>query len=273
MKNHQSVMIPTDKVIVADRLRTIDQDYVELLAASISDLGLMHPIEVAAAGRGGKHRLIAGAHRLAAATLLEMSEIPVVIVSVKGLDAELREIDENLMRRELTPLDRATFLARRKEIHEAKHPGAKHGGDRKSDQVAKSGDLISRFSAEVAEKLGVSERSVQRAIARHSKIAPDVREKIATTWIASKGAVLDALAKEPPETQRAIITELLAEKEPARTVAQATARLRGPSLEQVINADDQQFDALMKAWRKAGQRARDRFVALVNGSDTIEEAA
>ncbi|MEH0069192.1 ParB N-terminal domain-containing protein [Pannonibacter sp. Pt2-lr] len=169
----QSILIPVADIHIGERLRTVDADYVAMLAASIGDIGLMHPIEVGAADRRGRYPLIAGAHRLAAYRNLTLTRFRRWWSASRVSDAQLREIDENLMRRELSALDRAVFLARRKEIWEAKNPAARHGGDRRSDQVAnvgdlKSGDLIGRFTADVAEKLELSERSVQRATALHA---------------------------------------------------------------------------------------------------------
>lgn len=275
MTQYPVIKIPASDISVGERLRSVDPDYVEMLAISITEVGLMHPVEVGSADKKGCYPLIAGAHRLAAIQKIGQAEIPAIVVSVKGLDAQLREIDENLMRRELTPLDRATFLARRKEIHEAKFPHTRHGGDRKSDQVDKLGHLIGSFSTEVANNLDISERSVRRAINRFTKICPDVRAQIATTWIAGKGAILDALAKETPETQRAVIVELLAETKPAKSFSEALSRVRGPSLEEVLTSDEREFKALMKAWRNAGQRTRDRFADYVNGqtSADLDEAA
>lgn len=269
----QSILIPVADIHIGERLRMVDPDYVAMLAASIGDIGLMHPIEVGAADRRGRYPLIAGAHRLAAYRELNLNEVPALVVSVKGLSAQLREIDENLMRRELSALDRAVFLAKRKEVHEALNPHTKHGGDRKSDQVDKFGHLIGSFSSEVAEKLDLSERTIRRAIQRANAIAPDVRARIATTWIARRGSMLDKLAKESPEHQRAMVAELLGENRPAKTVAQARAAVRGPSLEELINHDERQFQALMRAWRGAGQRVRDRFIAHVNGADAAADAA
>ncbi|TVR06141.1 MAG: hypothetical protein EA385_16415 [Salinarimonadaceae bacterium] len=259
------VSLSVGSIDIGERLRVVDQDYVGLLAASIEESGLMQPIEVGKKTAKGRYPLIAGAHRLNAFMVLGWSQIPAVVVTANKLQAEMRQIDENLVRRELTPLDRATFLARRKELHEAIHPQARHGGDRRSDQVAKTGDLISRFTSEVSAKLDLSERSIQRAIARFTKIAPDVRERIATTWIAGRGAILDGLAKETPEMQRLLVAEMLFVRKPARSLGEAIARVRGPSIMEALDVDEKSFAALMRAWRGASQRVRDRFVEHVNG--------
>lgn len=234
----ETVLLPVADIEMGERLRLVDDDYAEWLAASMEDRGLMQPIEVGKANRKGAYQLIAGAHRLTAARLLGWAEIPAIVSTADKIETQLREIDENLMRRELTPLDRATFLARRKELYEAKYPELKHGGDRKSDQVAKFGDLISRFTGDVASKLDISERTIQRAIARHTKISRRVRERIATTWLARKGAVLDALARETNEDQWLIVNEMLAKNDPARNVAEAISRVRGASINEVISDEE-----------------------------------
>ena len=255
----ETVLLPVDAIDIGDRLRVVDDDYAQLLASSIEDVGLMQPIEVGKKTAKGRYPLIAGAHRLTAFRRLGLAEIPAVVVTASKLQAQLREIDENLMRRELTPLDRATFLAKRKEVYEALHPETKHGGDRKSEQVAKSGDLVARFTAEIAAKLDLSERSVQRAIQRYSRIAPDVRERIATTWLARKGAMLDAIAGQEPALQRAIVAQLLAEENAPKTVAAALERIHGAAAAPKAAGEA----PLFKAWKKAKARERAEFLEFI----------
>ena len=124
---------------------------IEQLANSIRDLGLLNPITLTTS-----YRLIAGYHRYLACQSLGWRDIPANIVTLDALHAELAEIDENLQRQELTVLERAEQLARRKNIYEEVHPQTKHGGDRKSDeaknQVAESATWSFRFSKDTAAK-------------------------------------------------------------------------------------------------------------------------
>ena len=276
----ETVLLPLDAIDDSDRLRVVDPDYVQLLAAAMDEhaaqhggTGLRTPIDVNKADKKGRHKLIAGAHRIAAFRLRGLTEIPAIVISANKLQAQLLEIDENLMRRELTPLDRATFLAKRKEVYEALHPETKHGGDRVSEQVAKSGDLVSRFTADIASKLDISERSVQLAVTRFKRIAPDVRERIATTWLARKGAMLDAIAKQEPAMQRAIVSQLLAAEGAPKTVQAALDRINGVTAPAAKPEDEQRYDALIKAWDRAGQRVRDRFVDFLAAQGVVVSAA
>src|SRR5262245_3297339 len=120
------------EVRVGTRLRSPDRD-LTALTESMSAVGLLYPIHVR--WEGGHYKLISGYHRLKAAKQLKWDAIPAYIFTGDALEAELIEIDENLIRKELTAAERSQHLARRKEIYEAAHPETKHGGDRKSQQV------------------------------------------------------------------------------------------------------------------------------------------
>lgn len=245
----------------------IDEDWVDFLSVLMEDVGLRTPLWVQDADETGLHQLIAGAHRLAAAIRLGWTEIRADVFSVDGIDARMLEIDENLFRRELSPLDRSVFLAERKALYEAKYPETKRGGDRKSDQSDNLVSLVPSFADATALKLGVDARTVFRAIARAEKIAPDVRKKIATTWIASKGAMLDALIRLDPDVQRKVVDALLREGGP-KNVAAALVELNGAPIEE--NAEDAGYLALVKAWRRAGARGRDAFIEFLRGEGAVD---
>jgi len=138
--------------------------------------------------------LVVGHHRYAAALKLGWGKIDCIVrKGLNAVDAELVEIDENLVRADLTPAEQAAHHARRKELHVRKHPETKHGGDRKSDKSSRqNGDLNDRYTKDTAEKTGASERTVQRHVERGTSI-PNVSELSGTCL--DQGAELDALAR------------------------------------------------------------------------------
>ena len=190
-------------VVPPDRMRRLRPDVVAQLAESISALGLLQPIVVRP--KGARYNLVVGAHQLAAATQLGHASIAAIVLD--GLDADaaqLAEIDENLIRADLSPAERALHVARRKELYEKLHPQTKRGGDRKSANAKsnrQNGDL-KRFTKDAANKTGRSERTVQREIERAAKII-GLADVIGTPL--DTADELDALAKLPSMVQRDLI--------------------------------------------------------------------
>jgi ParB-like chromosome segregation protein Spo0J len=192
-------------ISVGNRLLDINEDIVLALMNSITDVGLIQPIAVSYYGRGrggsSSYGVKVGAHRLEAHKRLGLKEIDAVIIDLPGRKGMLAEIDENLIRRDLTDAERAKLTAERKRIYELDHPETKHGGDRKGS-TRQNGDL-KRFTEDTAEKTGRSERSVQRDAARGEALSPDVLDKVKGT-VLDKGTELDALARLPEDEQRAL---------------------------------------------------------------------
>jgi len=175
----------TDGVTVGARLRQLDAKKVDDLAESLARVGLLQPILVWAPDHE-TCALVAGQHRLAAAIKLGWSEIECIFVSLDEIDRELAEIDENLIRAELTAAQIADHLKRRKELWEAR------GGK----------NFPTGFAKETAERTGQTKRNVNLSIARAEAI-PDIKAVAGTSL--DKGVELDALAKMPEADQRALI--------------------------------------------------------------------
>jgi ParB family chromosome partitioning protein len=247
-------------VDASNRLRSVDDDYAKLIGASMAQYGQRAPIEVLPARPDGMYPLISGGHRLRGAQLAGLETIAAIVRAVSDLEADLLEIDENLTRHELNALDRAVFLERRKVIYEELYPEAKHGGSRAKKQADKFVDLLKSFSDATAEKLGVSPRSIDRAVARARNIVPAVREMIGTTWIARRGAHLDAIAKLDAGEQRAVVQLLLQPTEDGSemTVAEAIRQVRqAPDVE--VDVPEADYRKLVRLWEKADVTAKKRF--------------
>lgn len=223
--------IRIDQITVPQGRRRLDPAWVETLAGLFASQGQQSPIEVIA--RDGGYRLVFGAHRLAAAKLLGWPEIDAVVKSPEDFTDEaeiaLREISENLARRELSVLDRAVDIARWREIYEAARGPVKAGRRSKSSQVVTiSEDGGERFAASFSEAarkaLGIDRMAVSRAM-RIASISAHVRQAISLLPIANIQSELLTLAAEPHERQGLIVGLLTGEPAQAASVAEAIAIL------------------------------------------------
>ena len=100
------------RIQVGQRKRKLDEAKVRSLAESLQIVGQLQPITVARR-EYGNYRMIAGLHRLEAAKLLGWETIEAQEFEGDVVAAELAEIDENLMRNDLTVLEQGEHLARR----------------------------------------------------------------------------------------------------------------------------------------------------------------
>ncbi len=230
-------------ISVSNRFRAIKPDAVEALAGSMQERGLIYPITVRPL-EGGKFSLNTGHHRNEAACKLGWNKIDCIIS--KGLDAieaELCEIDENLIRADLTPAEQAAHHARRKELYEEKHPETKKGAagrGRKKSQIATSNEPAPAFVDDTAQKTGKHRSTVARAVKRGKDI-PNVAELAGTAL--DEGAELDALAKLKkiaPERQANLIEKAKAgEKVSAKAEIQARKGRTPPAVTDAPHDVDQ----------------------------------
>jgi len=261
------VTLRVDQIEVGVRLRPVDPDHVEWLARSMQETGRqLQPVVVRPPTDPDDKpfRLIAGAHRVAACARLGW-QVRCAIVDVSDDQAALMEADENLARHDLTELDRSYTLVRRKEVYERLYPQARRGGKRRgTDQSDKIVALIPGFTKDVSEKLGISRRSMERAIARYRNLAPGLHERLAGTPTSRRKTELDALTRLPPERQIVVADLLLAANGP-KSVAEALRQVNQGQPTTVTPEDPAKATArrFSVLWSKATPAGREAILLLL----------
>ena len=134
----------------------------------------------------------AGAHRLQAAVDLGWDWIDVVFHDDwSEIDRQLWEIDENLMRAELSPTELGEHITRREELWKKRNSA-------QTLRTIKGPGMPKGFASDTAEKTGVSKRAVQLATSRAKEIPADVRDQIKGTNL-DTGVYLDWIKGMEPD--------------------------------------------------------------------------
>ncbi|MCH9852959.1 MAG: ParB/RepB/Spo0J family partition protein [Alphaproteobacteria bacterium] len=189
-----------DDIIIPPRLRVVDKAELGKITHSMKENGQLTPILVMQDGDGddAKYILVSGAHRLEAVKLLGETHINASVrPKVSSEEARLWEIDENLMRHELNAFDRAKFLATRKIVWEKIHGkvDTTGGGDLRSATARKQLDMFAQFDADTRALLKLSTRTIQRDIATYHALTDEVKDMIASSWIAKSGITITKLVE------------------------------------------------------------------------------
>jgi hypothetical protein len=189
-----------------ERHRMLRPDNVDAIAESMNARGQLQPIVVRPRPGGRGYWLIAGLHRLEAAKKLKWETIRCeVLDDISSDQAELAEIDENLIRAELTPVEMAMHFTRRKELYLKLHPETGKG-KAPAKRGGKGGKLKSQtesltFVKETAKKTGKGRSTVARNTTRGKNVT--VLTDIMGTCLDS-GKELDALGKLSDGEQRSL---------------------------------------------------------------------
>lgn len=196
-------------IAVSDRIRPVDENQAKVLAASIKAVGLITPITVRATpnAKEGNYTLVAGAHRLRACIINEAQEIDTIIVKGDQTASKMMEVTENLIRNDLSVIDRAAHVQVLRDLYEEENGAIKRGGDQKSK--GKLCPLIENnsFSQYVADRLGISERGCRYLNTISQKLNPQLRERLRETPLAdNQSALLKLAKKEQAEQQRIAAT-------------------------------------------------------------------
>ncbi len=222
---------------IPHRLRAVDPAKVKQLAESMGAIGLQQPVTVWSPV-DGELELVAGAHRVKAACDLGWEWIDCIFADgMTDIDRQLWEIDENLMRAELSPTEMAEHLAKREDLWGRRDSVA-------SCNTNKGPGRPTAFTTDTAEKTGVNRSTVHRALSRAKAIPEDVRDQIKGTKL-DTGTYLDWLKVMNPDDQRAQVTTDLAEG----------VKPKAPKPTPAVDW----FEALKRDWGMASKDERRRF--------------
>jgi len=123
---------------------------------------------------------------------------------VESLREEMREIDENLIRAELTAAQRASAIKRRKALWEQRHGEPEESGTScPTLPEPKTGRGNKQFASDTAERTGQSKKDINRHVSRAEALGDDLEAVTGTSL--DKGVELDALKKLTPEDRKPLI--------------------------------------------------------------------
>lgn len=112
----ETAQVPVAQLTESSRnfFRPMSDEELAELAASIREVGILHPLVVRRVG--DRYEVISGHQRLRAARLLGMETVPCRIVEATDEEAEAMLIDANLETRALNPMEKARAIRRIKEL-------------------------------------------------------------------------------------------------------------------------------------------------------------
>ena len=252
--NLSSELIVLDKIKIP-KDRKCDERVVKQLMESIKKIGLLEPVILCRPARSMGVHLVAGRNRVEAFKRLKIKSIPARVEEGDTPEVqqwrELAEIDENLIRREMTSAQRAKLLTARKLVYEALNPETKDGQQRSKARKDTRGRGTPTFAEDTAKKLGASERTV-RQYTGAGRLGAQTLDKVTGTSLDNVHD-LNALARMDEDEREEIIAR-------AARGEDVTARAPEPT---------PGYAKLIAAWHAASHAGRKAFMAEVGLKSTL----
>jgi ParB family chromosome partitioning protein len=175
--------------------RTFDEDSIDELAASISEVGLLQPVVVRALG-GGRYELVMGERRWRASQRAGLDYIPAIVRETHDNDMLRDALIENLHRQQLDPLEEAAAYQQLLDDFGATHE-------------------------QLAQKIGRSRPHISNTL-RLLNLPPAVQKRVAAGVI-SAGHARALLSLEDPQAQDRLAQRIVAEGLSVRAVEEIVA--------------------------------------------------
>lgn len=237
----QIILLRPDQIEVVDRLRPLDPVWVEALAGVMKAESQRTPIEVCQLPGRSNYTLVTGGHRHAAAAM-NGRWLRCEVVTNDRADRKLREISENLHRRDLAPMDRAAFLAELVAVHKMR-AGIDPAQDgrvasinarwqktlqNEADDTTAMIASVYGWTDDIAAKVGLAPRTVRDDLLLHRRLSPSIIDALrgADHPVLANAAQLRVLAKLDEPAQRYLLRLLL----------HANAKLAGAPFDKVTTA-------------------------------------
>lgn len=249
------IELPVNTVRIEGRLRDVSPSGVATLVEAIRENGFVGRITVRRKKDGDY--VLDGAHRLTAMRELGAETIPCDVVRCSDAEAAMFEIDGNLAGADMSTLDEAYFLARRREAVQKLRPELKRGGD--PSRWFKLN--FSSLSEVIAEKRGVTPRQVYKIMAAGSKLSARDYQLLRSAPKPIALADLIEIGKIEETVERYDVVEALAagSAKSAKAARKAYRAARGEA-PAPISDKDQKLLRLLDAWDRAGKRERRAFL-------------
>ncbi|MGK7661138.1 MULTISPECIES: ParB N-terminal domain-containing protein [unclassified Marinovum] len=277
LRHIETCELPIADIEVEGRLRPVDELGVAAILSTVAEgQSITDPIDVRRVrkGKAESYRLVDGAHRLEAMKRLGRDVIPASVWEGTRLDARLLEIERNLARAEMKPIDRAVFLLGYKDAYEEKYPEAKAaiGEALAAKRWNATGTVpVASFAAMVGQLTGQDESTIRRQInaARHLSKSEIDAVRAAPHWVSFKD--IADIGRIGEDDERAFVVNKLASGEAKKAskarklFASETGKAHAP-----VDPVEAEFQSLLKAWGRARKSVRDRFLEKV-AAETRED--
>jgi len=193
------VMLPIGRIRPSRKnfFRPPGEEEVRELADSISRHGVIDPIAVRLVGEG-EYEIISGHSRFKALELLGWEKVPCLVYEADDVEAELMLIDANLQSRNLSPMEIARAIRRKKELL----------GERRG-RPEKERHNVADFEGKTSELIGAQIGLTGRQVERYDKLndlIPPLQDLVSRGKLAQTAAY--SLAFLPPEEQRRLLDVL-----------------------------------------------------------------
>ena len=254
-------------LIIPPGLRALNEDAVVGLMKSFQEIGMQTPVTYYY-NDDDDAVLVAGKHRVEAAKRLDWASVEGIEMDV-GDTRELWAIDENLMRADLTELERTEHIARRKQFLDAKEKVKEEVKEEvKKTSVSNTATSFGSikkgrgqpkgFDRTMADQMGVSSEKVRKSRIRGEKIIRKVKEQIKDMPVARSGVELDALATMKPHQQLEAVHQV--KTGVAKDFLEAKTQMTKQTTTGKLDTIEVEFGHLKRVWHRAGITARKKFM-------------